>query len=271
MAEGVVATPRRLPVLRRALAESWRAVVAWAVGILAVLALYLPLFPSIGSNGEMQSIIDSLPPQLVSTLGYDDIGTGAGYTEATFFGLMGFVLLTIAGISWGASAIGGAQESGRLELDLAHAVGRVSYALEQALALVVRLAALGAFAGLVILALNGPSELDLTVGGVVWACVALVGLTLASATAALAGGAASGRRVVVVGTGAAVAVVGYLANALAQQGDTFAWLRPFSPYAWAFDSPPLTDPDPASIGLLWLLAAVFAAAAAELLRRRDVG
>ncbi|MDQ2623841.1 MAG: ABC transporter permease, partial [Actinomycetota bacterium] len=116
-----------LPVLRRWMAEGRRSLLGWSAGVAGVAVLYLPLFPSMQSP-ELAELVASLPPELVRTLGYGDITSGAGYTQATIFGLIGFVLLTIAGVSWGAAFIGGAEESGRLELMLSHGVGRVQYA-----------------------------------------------------------------------------------------------------------------------------------------------
>src|SRR3546814_2524257 len=60
-------------------------------------------------------------------------------SDLTFFGLIGFLLLTIAAISWGSAAIAGAEESGKLELNLAHGVSRTQYALESALAVLVKI------------------------------------------------------------------------------------------------------------------------------------
>ena len=146
-----------LPVFRGWLAEGWRGLIGWAVGLTAVALVYLPLFPTMQSP-ELSGLIETLPPELVRTLGYENITSGAGYAQATFFGLIGFVLITIAGIGWGASFIAGAEESGRLELTLAHGVGRVQYALESAAALVVKLLALGLVALLVVGAVNGPAR-----------------------------------------------------------------------------------------------------------------
>ena len=73
-----------LPIFRRSLRESWRATLGWTIGVAAVLLLYLPLFTSIGGNGQMQQIIDSLPPELVGALGYDQIGTGPDTRKALF-------------------------------------------------------------------------------------------------------------------------------------------------------------------------------------------
>ena len=93
-----------LPVFRGWLAEGWRGLIGWAIGLTAVALVYLPLFPTMQSP-ELSGLIETLPPELVRTLGYENITSGAGYAQATFFGLIGFVLMTIAGIGWGASFI----------------------------------------------------------------------------------------------------------------------------------------------------------------------
>ena len=259
-----------LPVLRRWFGDGRRALVGWSAGVAGVALLYLPLFPSMQSP-ELADVIESLPAELVRTLGYQDITSGAGYTQATFFGLIGFVLLTIAGVSWGASFIGGAEESGRLELTLAHGVGRVQYALESAGALVLRIAVLGAVGFVVVAVLNGPSQLDLEVAHLVAATTAWVSLGLVSGAAALAAGAASGRRSSGLGAGAGVAVLGYVLQAVANNSEQLDWLRTLSPYDWAYGAAPLANgADWTALALLWLGSALLIAAATGALARRDV-
>ena len=261
---------RPLPVLRRTLADSWRSTIAWAVGLAAAISLYLPLYPSIGGE-EMAALISSMPEEMMNTFGFDQIATGAGYTQSTFFGLIGFVLLTIAGSSWGASAIAGAEESGRLELTLAHGVSRTQYALESALAILVRLVVLVGLALVLASVLNDPSELGLEPANIVAVSAALLGLILLISTVALAVGALTGRRSAAVGAGAGVAVVGYVLNAIGNQSADLEWLHRFSPYDWAYANTPLADgADWGGLGLLAagiLLAVVVATVA---LRRRDV-
>ena len=220
---------------------------------------------------ELAGLLDSLPPELIRTLGYGSITSGAGYVQATFFGLIGFVLITIAGIGWGAAFIGGAEESGRLELTLAHDVGRVQYALESAAALVVKLLILGLVAWVVVWAVNGPAELELDAGNLLFVTKAWVGVGLLSATAALAAGALTGRRVWGVGVGAGVAVVGYALQAVANNSEDLDGLRAFSPFDWAFGEAPLTNgADWPGLALLWGGSAVLIAVATVGLARKDV-
>ncbi|GAA1858169.1 ABC transporter permease subunit [Microbacterium koreense] len=259
-----------LPVTRRGLRESWRGILAWAIGLTGALALYLPLFPSFGSNGSLEEIIATLPPEMVEAMGYDQIGSGPGYAQGTFFGLIGFVLLVIAATSWGAAGIGGAEESGRLELDLAHGIGRVPYVLEVALAIGIRLGILGIVSGGVVALLNGPSELALSGEGITAGTIALIGLAAVSGAAALLGGALTGRRVVGVALGAGIAVYGYALQAVANQSDDLAWVETLSPYSWAYATSPLETGFSGGIAVLWALALVFVTGAMVSLRQRDI-
>ncbi len=260
-----------LPIFRRSLADGWRSLLGWTAGVVAVLALYLPLYPSVGGDGQMQQMIESMPSELINTLGFAGIGSGAGYTQATFFGLIGFLLLTIAATSWGASAIGGAEESGRLELALAHGVGRAQYALESALSILVRLLWLGLVAALLIVALNTPSELDLDPPNVIAAVIALLGLTFLSGAAALAVGAIAGRRSIGTLAGAAVAVIGYVLNAVANQASDVEAIRNASPYAWAYENDPLANgADGPGLAALWGAGLLLVVIATLVLRRRDI-
>ncbi|MFE7065571.1 ABC transporter permease subunit [Microbacterium sp. NPDC057658] len=260
-----------LPIFRRALRESWRGTLGWTTGVAVVLLMYLPLFPSIGGNGQMQQIIDSLPPELVGALGYDQIGTGAGYAQGTFYGLIGFLLLTIAAIAWGAGAIAGAEEAGRLELDLAHGVSRESYALESAAAILVRLAWLGLFAGATVAMLNAPAQLDIEPVHIADTTVVFVGVTMVAGSAALFVGAVFGRRSWAVAAGSGVAVIGYAFNAVANQVVDAEWLRILSPYSWAFHESPLQDGfEPSGAIALWSLSLVLIVGSAWALRHRDI-
>lgn len=267
----LAARPAPLPLFRRALADSWRSTLGWTLGLTAAAFLYLPLYPSIGGNEQMQELIDALPKGLVESLNYDQLSTGAGYAQSTFYGLIGFLVISIASVAWGTAAIAGDEETGTLELTLAHGVTRVQVVLERGLAIVVRLVWLVAFSGVLVLGLNGPAELDLEPVNVLAMSAAWLGLGLVSASASLAIGALTGRRVYALVAGAGVAVLGYVLNALANQTEDLEVLHDFSPYAWAFGADPLAQgADWGGLGLLYGLTAVVTAIAVTTFARRDI-
>jgi ABC-2 type transport system permease protein len=260
-----------VPLLRRSLASGWRSLLGWSLGVAAALLLYLPLFPAIGGNADMRELLDTLPPELVRTIGYDQITTGAGYTQSTFFGLMGFLLLTIAAVSWGTAAIAGDEENGALELTLAHGVSRRQVVLERSAAVAARLVWLCLLSGVLILLLNGPAGLELREGNLVAGVAALLGVTLLTAMVAIAVGALTGRRAFALGAAAGIAVLGYALNAVGNQTEDLAWLRDWSPYAWAFREAPLVNgADWGGLGLLYALSAALLVVALVALDRRDI-
>ena len=268
--ETVRRTP--LPIFAKALTDGWRAFLGWAVGLVAALCLYLPIFPSIGGSSQMQDLISNLPPELTRTINYQQIDTGAGYTQSTFFGLIGFLLISMAAISWGAASLGGDEESGQLELTLAHGVTRVQVALQRFAALVVKILALALVVFLVVLVWNGPAGLDLDVANLLVTCLLFGGLALVSGSAAMICGALAGRKVWGIAGGAAVAVLGYVFNAIGNQSPDLEWLHGLSPYYAAYGNSPLANgTDALTLAAFYLAAVLLGGLSALTLRQRDVG
>lgn len=269
-ADALSRTP--FPLFTKVFTDSWRSLIGWGAGLAAATFLYLPLYPSMTGAAGMQELIDSLPPELTRTLNYDQIGTGAGYAQATLFGLLGFLLMTIAATSWGAAALGGDEESGRLELTLAHGVTRIEVAAARFAAMAVKLLLLATLTGSLVWLLNDSAGLQLALGPLVGTTLLFFGLALLTGSAALLGGAVTGRRVGGVAAGASVAVVGYVFNALGNQSSDLEWLHTLSPYSWAYaDDPLATGADGATIALFFGVSVALAAVTALVLRQRDIG
>jgi ABC-2 type transport system permease protein len=261
-----------LPLFRRAFFDPWRSTLGWGAGLGAAIFLYLPLYPSIGGSAQMQDMIDALPPEMTKALNYDQIATGPGYTQATLFGLIGFLLMTIASVSWGAAAIGGDEESGQLELTLAHGVTRAQVVLERALALLLRVLLLAALVFVLVRLLNDPAQLGIRPENLFGAAVLFAGLALLTGTAALCVGAISGRRTYGLAAGAAVGVLGYIFNAVGRQSPDVEWLLKLSPYHWAYGNSPMANgADWAAAAWLWGISAVLVLLGVAVLNRRDVG
>ena len=261
-----------LPLFERAFVDSWRSTLGWAAGLAAAIFLYLPLYPSIGGSSEMLSMLDALPPEMVRALNYDQITSGPGYTQATMFGLIGFLLMSIASVAWGAAAVGGDEESGQLELTLAHGVTRSQVVLERALALLLRVALLAGLVFVLVTLLNESAGLNIRLQNLAGTSVLFAGLAMLSGSAALVAGAATGRKTAGLAAGAGVAVLGYVFNAVGRQSRDVDWLLNFSPYNWAYGNNPLANgADWAAAGWLWGISAVLVGLGATALSRRDVG
>lgn len=261
-----------LPLFTRAFLDPWRSTLAWAAGLAAAILLYLPLYPSLGGRAEMQQMIDALPREMTKALNYDQIATGPGYAQATVFGLIGYLLMSTASIAWGAAAVAGDEESGQLELTLAHGVTRVQVVFERALALLVRVLLLSGAVFLLIYALDGPAGLGIDPGDLAGTTVLFAGLALLSGTSALCAGSLSGRKAYGTAAGAAVAVLGYVFNAVGRQSPETEWLLYLSPYHWAYGNSPVANgADWGAAAGIWSISLGLVLVSALTLQKRDVG
>lgn len=242
-----------LPVLRSVLETQRRSLLLWTVAMAAVAAIYTSFYPSMGGGVEWESMIDQMPEGLVEALGYDTIGSAAGYLQSTVFGVLGPVLLLVFAIMHGARLIAGQEEDGTLELELAAPVSRRQVYTERLIALWLDVAVLVAVLTAVTWLLSQALGMDVSVGAVGAGAVGLFLLTLGFATLAIAIGAATGRRGRAVSIAAGLAVLAYMANAIGPAAD-LDWMETISPFGWYLGGDPLLDG--LDIGGLILLAAV---------------
>lgn len=258
-------------VLRWALRQQRRALVLWSIAVAAVSGIYASFYDVIDAE-EMDSLIGTMPDGLVAALGYDQIGSAAGFLESTVYGLLGPILLLVFSISFSARILAGVEEDGSLELELSSAVSRRRVLVERYAAVVVELAVLVLVISMVVTGLVVVLDMDVTFGGLAAVGIGLFLLVLAIASIAFAAGAATGRRAVGLAAGAAVGVVGYIANALAPLLDDGRWLELVSPFAWYLGGDPLNAGiDPAGFGALVAVTVVAVAVAVVLFDRRDLG
>jgi ABC-2 type transport system permease protein len=248
-----------------------RALLGWAIGFIAVSIVYGGFYP-FASTPEYAELIDSLPAGLADAFGWDEISTPHGYLGSTVFGLLGPVLVIIMAIGFGAKAIAGNEEAGHLEMLIAQPVARSRVVAQRAVALFITTVMGGLAVFVSILAIRGPVDLDLSIGNIAVTSLNLALLGAVFGTLALLVGGIVGRRGLVLGVSAVVAVATYLANGLAPQVESLAWLQDLSPFHWFNSTATLRD------GVDWpmtlLLAAVsliFVAGATVAFNRRDVG
>lgn len=229
-----------LPIATGVLRGQRRPLLLWGIALAAISAMYIAFWPTMG-GGEMQSLIDSMPEGLVTAMGYDRIGTPAGYLTSTVYGLLGPALLLVFGIGTGARLLAGQEEDGTLELEFVAPVSRRQVYLQRLAALVVDLVVLVAVVMATTLALVTLLGMDVTTDGVLAGSTGLLLLVLAHAVLAFAVGAATGRRSLGLGVAAAVAVVGFVLDAIGPAVE-IAWMTAISPFSW------MLGPDPVANG-----------------------
>jgi len=258
-----------LPLLRTALRQRRRGLLLWSLGLATVVLMYLPLYPSM--RGNLQTQIDALPEGVAQAFGMTSMDA-AGYAQSTVYGLIGAILIIVFAVTAGAKAVAGEEESGLLDLYLAHGVSRQRLLAERTLHLLLELTVLAGVVVALTLLVNPGAELDLTVEQVLAAGLALLGLGVVTGVAGLAVGAATGTRGAATGAAALVGVGGYLGNVIGDIAE-LPWLKDLSPFHWAYGFEPLRNgfDGGASLLLLYGTAALAYLVGAVLFARRDIG
>lgn len=261
-----------MPVLTGVLTEQRRSLMVWALAVVGVSSFYISFYPSIGESPAMQEVVDSMPAGLAQALGYDQISSAAGYIGATVYGLLGPVLLLVFGLGTGARLIAGEEESGALELEVAHPIGRMRLAGERFVAIVIDLIVLVLAAAVATVALVLVLDLDVELGNVLAMATGLFMFALAFASVSFAIGAATGRRAVALGATAGIAVMAYLANGIGPQIEGGQWMEAISPWFWYLGNDPLMNGfDPGGLALLATVVLLAVPAALFSFANRDFG
>jgi ABC-2 type transport system permease protein len=249
-----------------------RSVLAWALSIAAVGGMYAAFWPTI-DDPDMQEVIENYPESLLEALNYTDISTAAGYLDATVYGLIVAVLTIVYATSAGARIIAGEEDAGRLDLVLAHPVRRRRLGLERFAAFLVSVVVITLALLVVLLALVIPAGLEgIALGDFVAMNVHVCFFAAFFGAVAYAVGAATGRRGLAFGAGAAVGVFGFAANGILPQVEGLEWIDTWSSFHWLNGSSPLTNGiDVEALLVMGALAAVLVAVGTWGLERRDIG
>lgn len=258
-------------VFGKSLWDQRRGIGIWTVAIAAVGVLYAAFWPLM-DNPDMAAVLDAYPPELLEALGMTDITSPAGYLGATSYGLLGPILVLIFAAVLGARAVAGDEESGRLDVLLAHPVERWQVVLQRAAAIVVAIALPVALLFVALVVASGPADFEeIGASNLAAASVHLGLLGLFFGNLALAVGAATGSRGLAWGAVALVGVLTYIANTLGPSVEAISWSQSFSPFFYYSGGRPLVNGLQADdVAVLATASLVLAVLALLGFQRRDV-
>jgi len=258
-------------VFTKAIWDGRRSLAGWSAAIAVVGAVYGAFWPTI-KTPEMQAALAAYPEELLAAFNFNELTTPEGYLSSSVYGTLLPVLVAVFMIGWGTRAIAGDEESGTLDLVLAHPVSRRRVAAQRVAAVLVGACSIALALWLAMLALSGPADLS----GISLGEFAAMSLHLALFGAFFGGlafaiGAATGRRTLTLVASAAVVVLGFLGHSVLPQVDVLTWTRELSPFHWYLGGDPLRNGIQAG-GLVTLLGctALLVAAGTTAFSRRDI-
>lgn len=259
-------------LMTKSLRDQRRSMIGWAIGLAGVALMYAAVYPSIkASAADLNAYIEKLPDAFKSLIGGEDYTSPAGYLRSEFFSTMGPLLLLIFAIGAGARAVAGEEENRTLDLLLSTPVRRRAVLWDKAVAITLTAIVLGIAAFVAVAAFGPLFDLSLPSADLAAACLMLVLVGLTFGSAALAVGAATGRRVLANSVAGGFAVVAFIVNALAPSVSWLEPVRPLSPIRWYMEPDPLlTGLHPANATVLLGTTAVLYVVAHVTFLHRDL-
>jgi ABC-2 type transport system permease protein len=216
-----------------------RAIFWWCIGLAALVAVTMSVWPAFKGSSGISQAIDQLPSGVVQAFGLADFGTPPGFLRANLYDFFVPLLVVIAAVVLANGQTAGEEASGRLELYLAQPIDSRAAILGRAIAALLAVIVISLVLGIVQLGSDAAVDLSIDTGYLV-STIALCGLLAilhGSLAVALAG--ISGRPSLVLGVGIGVGVAGCVAASLFPLSDVLAPWRHLSPWDWAFGGNPL--------------------------------
>lgn len=237
-----VSSTVRAPLLRKTLRDNARGIAGWTLGIVALVAVQLSVFPSVSdTTSKIVDFAEASPEVFRKIFRLEDYGSAVGYLSTELFSASLPLIFIAVGVTWGARVATDELEQGTSDV-------LYSLPLSRAHVMWVRLAAMIGvlvFLGVIV-------TLSLAIGGpIVDMSIAISRLAAASVSIALAGlifgslaafvGAASGRRSVALGIGLTVAIACFVVYSLAPIVEVMDDVNPYNPMQWTIGAESLKD------------------------------
>jgi len=261
-------------VYAKSLRDMRRSIVWWSLGLIAMTALMIAVYPTVRDNPDLNKLVENYPDALKAFIAFGgelDYTSGAGYLGSELFAFMVPLLLAVAAIGAGARATAGEEEAGTIDLLLANPVSRRRLIVEKTAALATEVALLALVLWISLLVGVEIVGMEVSVANLAAATFAAALLAFSFGAIAVLAGSISGRRSVAIGVPAAVAVAAYLVSSLGSLVGSLEFARKASPYYHYVASDPLRHGlDLVHVGFLLGIGIIAIALAVLAFERRDL-
>jgi ABC-2 type transport system permease protein len=209
-----------------------RSAVGYSLGMAAYTLVIVALYPSFKDDAGLDQTF-AQSEGLAAVFGISgSITTPDGWMNANLYANIGPLILLLLTIGYGAAAIAGEAEAGRLDLVAALPISRRGIVLQKA-ACMGLLTLLVVVVTFLVVLLGRAFQLDLDVWHLATTTLGMGLLAMFFGLVALFVGAATGQRGLAIGIPAAAAAAAYLLNSLASVVSALRPWRVLSPFYWS--------------------------------------
>jgi ABC-2 type transport system permease protein len=236
----------------QSLRSHWKSISAWSLGMVAIVAMLLAMYPSVQeSAAQMDQFIEQFPEALRALFRITDYSSGPGYLSTEMFSAMAPLIFIAVATAWGASATAGEEDKGTADLLFALPISRISVVVSKAIAMIIVLGLIAFVLAMSLFIGKTFIDIELSIANLFAACTSTALLGAVFGSIALLVGAWSGKRAFALGVSVGAAIATYLLYSLAPLVDWLENLLPYNPFEWANGAQPLFNGWDIS-GLIWL-------------------
>ena len=216
-----------------------RATFWWCLGLAALVAATISIWPAFKGSSGISQAMDQLPSGVVQAFGLADFGTPAGFLRGNLYDFFVPLLLAAAAVLFVNGQTASEEAAGRMELYLAQPISREAVLLGRVVAALIALTVITVVMLLAQLASDAAFDLQIDIRFVL-STVVLSGLLAAfHGSLAVAAAGLRGRPSLVLAVGLGVAFAGCIVASLFPLSNVLAPWRHVSPWDWAFGGNPL--------------------------------
>ena len=260
------------PLIAKSLRDRWKSLVAWCVGVVALVTVQMSVYPTIrDTSTDWEGFTESFPEAFREMFRMEDYTSPAGYlsTELLSF-VVPFIFMTL-GATWGARSASEEEETGTADVIFSLPIRRADYVTTRWITGLLVLLGVAVVFGLSLVV--GATILDMGIGVDRFANASLMMFLAGSTSHSLAAvvGTRSGKRSVGLGTTMVALIAGFVLYSLAPLVDFFDSIREFNPWHWSIGRDPLLKSfDAGAVALNLGVCAVALTLAISLFARRDI-
>jgi len=261
-----------LTTLRYTLSSLRGQILGWGLGVAALGLILVPFYDVfMGQQADFMQMVESYPPEFLAFFGGDaaSLATTEGYLHMYGFSMLP-VIVGIFAVIVGSGLLASDEESGRLDLIVAHPVSRAGLFWGRTLAFVAASLGILILGWLGFSIMLGGSSLDVTWGKMALPFLPLLAQTLIyGGLALLLSMLLPARRLAAAGAGL-VLVASYFLSSMAGLNESLAAVARFLPYDYFQGGEALSGLDWASFLGLLAASAALALLAWWRFQRRDI-
>jgi ABC-2 type transport system permease protein len=259
-------------LLVKTLRDRWKGLLGWSLGISAMVAIQLSVYPTVKKSAEgLSAFLENYPETLRQIFRMDDYTSGPGYLSTELFSFMMPLIFIAVGASWGSHATAIEEERGTADLLLTLPISRTRVLLTKMWAGLVSQIFLAFVLTSALLAGVGFVDLKIDASRVLAGALSLVLIGAMFHSLSMFLGALKAKKSIALGGSIAVALAGFLFYSLSPIVDTFDRLTPLNPFQWTLGSQPLTRGIDVGYTLISVaLSLSFYALSVLFFRKRDI-